>query len=195
MNRLIVLLLAAAPLLFGCATNVNYRAANKPEGTEIKKDSLNVYPGDVRRNLELYTNDGVGWAGIIVRTEAKMGADGLIHAVTTFEHHYFDWLEDRGFGGAQLNVSPRGEGLFRTDWVLRGNGPEAGTEAAESFASPGKLALVYGVPEKVEDGTVVLRYRYLRVVDEDDYNTNRFDYGRFGEPFRSVDNPPAKPKS
>ena len=64
-------------------------------------------------------------------------------------------------------MSPRGEGLFRTDWVLRGNGPEAGTEAAESFASPGKLAIVYGVPEKVEDGTVVLRYRFLRVVDAD----------------------------
>lgn len=194
MNRLIVLLMAAAPLLFGCGTNVNYRAANKPESMEIMKDTLNVYPGDVRRNLELYTNDGVAWAGIIVRTEAKTGADGLIHAVTTFEHHYFDWLEDRRFGGVQLNVSPRGEGLFRTDWVLRGNIPEAGSPEAENFASPGKLAIVYGVPEKVEDGTVVLRYRFLRVVDADDYNTNRFDYGRFGEPFHSIDNPAGQPK-
>ncbi len=34
----------------------------------MNSDLLDVYPGDVRRNLELYTNVGVGWAGIIVRT-------------------------------------------------------------------------------------------------------------------------------
>jgi hypothetical protein len=195
MNRLIALLLAAAPFLFACASNVIYRAASKPESAEMKKDMLDVYPGDIRRNLELYTNAGVGWAGIILRTEAETGADGLIHAVTTFEHHYFDWEEDCHFGGVQLNISPRGEGLFRTDWVLRRKNAEAGGAAAESFASPGKLAIVYGVPEKVENGTVVLRYRFLRVVDADDYNTNRFDYGRFGEPFRYIDNPPGQPKS
>jgi hypothetical protein len=195
MNRLIALLLGFAPLLFGCASHrVTYRAANLPESEEMKNDLLDVYPGDVRRNLELYTNVGVGWAGIIVRTEARTGADGMIHAATTFEHHYFDWQEDRRFGKAQLNLSPRGEGLFRTDWVLRGQGAEGGVEAAENFASPGKLAVVYGVPEKVEDGTVVLRYRFLRVVDEDGFNTNRFDYGRFGEPFRYIDNPPGQPK-
>ena len=92
-----------------------------------------------------------------------------------------------------MNLSPRGEGPFRTAWVLRGEGAEADA-AAESFASPGKLAIVYGVPEKVEDGTVVLRYRFLRMVDVDGFNTNRFDYGRFGEPFRYIDNPPGKPK-
>ena len=161
----------------------------------MNKDMLDVYPGDVRHNLDLYTNAGVGWAGIILHTEAKTGADGLIHAVTTFEHHYFDWEEDRYLGDVQLNLSPRGEGLFRTDWVLRRNDPEAGSAAAESYAGPGKLAIVYGVPEKVENGTVVLRYRFLRVVDADDYSTNKFDYGRFGEPFRYLDNLPGTPGS
>jgi hypothetical protein len=195
MNRLIVLLLGAAPLLCACSSNVIYRAASKPESTEMNKDMLDVYPGDIRRNLDLYTNAGVGWAGIILRTDAATGADGLIHAVTTFEHHYFDWEQDRRFGKMQLNLSPRGEGLFRTDWVLRRKEAGAGQEAAESFASPGKLAIVYGVPEKVENGTVVLRYRFLRVVDGDNYKTNIFDYGRFGEPFHYIDNPPGKPKS
>jgi hypothetical protein len=195
MNRLIALLLASVPFLFACASNVFYRAASKPESTEMNKDMLDVYPGDVRHNLDLYTNAGVGWAGIILHTEAKTGADGLIHAVTTFEHHYFDWEEDRYLGDVQLNLSPRGEGLFRTDWVLRRNDPEAGSAAAESYAGPGKLAIVYGVPEKVENGTVVLRYRFLRVVDADDYSTNKFDYGRFGEPFRYLDNLPGTPGS
>jgi hypothetical protein len=195
MNRIIALFLGLAPLLFGCATNVAYRAAHLPEYTEMKSDLLDVYPGDIRRNLDLYSNAGVGWAGIVVHTEASTGADGMIHARTTFEHHYFNWKEDRHFGRVQLNLSPRGEGLFRTDWVLRGNGAVGGAEAAENFASPGKLAIVYGVPEKVEDGTVVLRYRFLRMVDEDGFNTNRLDYGRFGEPFRYIDNPPGQPKS
>ncbi len=193
MNRLIALLLGAVPFLFACATDVTYLAATRPENTEIIKDKLDIYPGDIRQNLDLYTNAGVGWAGIILHTDAETGKDGLIHAKTTFEHHYFNWEEDRCFGEVQLNVSSHGEGLFCTDWVLRRNDPMAGSDAAESFASPGKLAIVYGVPEKVEDGTVVLRYRYLRVVDMDDYNIDRFDYGRFGEPFHPIDIPPAQP--
>jgi len=195
MNRLLALLLAAAPFLFACASNVVYRAGSRPESAEMKHDLLDVYPGDIRRNLELYTNAGVGWAGIITRTDAETGPDGLIHAVTTFEHHYFDWEEDRRLGNIRLNLSPRGEGLFRMEWVLRRTGPEAGREAAESFASPGKLAIVYGVPEKVENGTVVLRYRFLRVVEAEDYSTNKFDYGRFGEPFRFIGRPTGQPKS
>jgi len=193
MNRLFALLLAAAAYLFACASNVVYRAGSRAESAEMKQDLLDVYPGDIRRDLELYTNAGVAWAGIITRTDAETGPDGWIHAVTTFEHHYFDWEEDHRLGDLRLNLSPRGEGLFRVEWVLRRTGPEGGREAAESFASPGKLAIVYGVPERVENGTVVLRYRFLRVVEAADYSTNKFDYGRLGEPFRYIANPPGKP--
>lgn len=190
------LILAGLPCLLGCSSTVVYRPANKPDRLEFERDVLDVYPGDIRQNLDLYTNVGVGWAGIIKSTKAEGGADGMIHAVTTFEHRYYDWQEEAGlYGGARLSVSPRGEGLFRTDWVLRRNEPEAGSADAESFAGPGKLAIVYGVPEKVEDGTVVLRYRFLRVVDADDYSTNKFDYGRFGEPFRYIDYLPGTPGS
>jgi hypothetical protein len=193
MNRLIAWLLAAVPFLFACASNVAYQPASQPESAEMERDLLNVYPGDIRRNLDLYADTGVGWAGIILRTEAATGPDGLIHAVTTFEHHYFDWEEDHRPGHIQLNLSPRGEGLFRTEWELRRADAEAGGAAAESYAGPGKLAIVYGVPVGVEGGTVVLRYRFLRVVEPPDFNTNKFDYGRFGEPFRYIDNPPGKP--
>ena len=195
MNRLIAWLLATLPLLFACASNTAYRAASQPERAEMSRDMLDVYPGDIRRNLELYNSAGVGWAGLILHTEAETGPDGLIYAVTTFEHHYFNWKQDRRGGRLRLNLSPRGEGLFRTAWVLRGQGAAADGAAAERLAGPGQLAIVYGVPEKVEAGTVVSRYRFLRVVDAADFNTNRADYGRFGEPFRYIDNPAGKPKS
>jgi hypothetical protein len=193
MNRLIALLLAAVPFLFACSSNAPYRPASFPEKAELKRARTIAYPEDIRQDLDSYTNTGVAWAGIILSTQAKPGPDGLIHATTIFEHHYFNWTEGRGFRSLHLSVSPRGEGLFRADWVLRRTDPAAGSPAAESFARPGKLAIVYGVPQEVEDGTVVLRYRFLRVFDADQFNTNQLDYGRARQPFQSTVNPPVQP--
>ena len=194
MKRVIALALAVLPFLFSCASNEMYKPASKPETIENDKDLLDIYPGDIRRNLDLYTNVGVGWAGIVVKTTARDGADGLIHATTTFDHHYFDWQQDRNVHGIQLSLSPRGEGPFRTEWVLNRADTGVSPAAAIAFASPGTLAIVYGVPLRVDDGTVVLKYRYLRIISPEHYTTNEFDYGRFGEPFRYIDNPPVPAK-
>jgi hypothetical protein len=108
-------------------------------------------------------------------------------ADTIFEHHYFDWVQDKKGCCVKLSVSPRGEGLFRTTWRLDKTSRTADTESAEKYAAPGKLAIVYGVPEKVDaNGTVVLKYRYLRVLDAKHFRTNEFDYGRMGESFRVI---------
>jgi deoxyribonuclease-4 len=81
-------------------------------------------------------------------------------------------------------VSPRGEGLFQTDAVFRRNEPGAGVAAVQKSLAPGSLAIVYGVPETVADGTVILQYRYIRVFAPGDYSISDFDYGRFGDPVR-----------
>jgi hypothetical protein len=71
-------------------------------------------------------------------------------------------------------------------------GVDASAESTEKYAAPGKVAVIYGVPEKVDaDGTVVLKYRYLRIVDKNHFTTNEFDYGRMGEPFHVI-HPAAK---
>ena len=89
--------------------------------------------------------------------------------------------------GVTLFVSPRGEGLFRAKWRMDKVGRDATAASAEKYAGPGKLALVYGVPEKVNaDGTVVLKYRYLRILGADQFSTNQFDYGRFGASFCAI---------
>jgi hypothetical protein len=52
------------------------------------------------------------------------------------------------------------------------------------------------VPEKIDpDGTIVMHYKYLRIIDRDNFTTNEYDYGRMGEPFHTLPvetNAPAK---
>lgn len=192
MTRIIPTALLALGVCVSCATrNSNswpYQPETKPEKIEFRGDRLDVYPDDVRKNLAAYTNVGVAWVGVIRGTDAHEEDVGdKIRASTVFEHHYFDWVEDKGKHGWQLAVSPRGEGVFSTEWYLKKTVRDAGAANAEHFAGPGKLAIVYGVPEKIlPDGTIVLKYRYLRIIGHPHFTTNEFDYGRLGEPFHVI---------
>src|SRR5579872_2079748 len=171
MNRAIVLTFLTLPVFVACNTmnNAPYKPADKSETTEFNRDVLDAYPGDVRSNLDTYAGVGVAWAGIIQDTAVETGKDGVIHATTTLDHHYFDWQQNNSLDGAMLNVSPRGEGAFRINWDMTLNDEDTTARDAAAYAAPGKLAIVYGVPQSVDNGTVVLRYRYLRVVDNDHY--------------------------
>jgi hypothetical protein len=159
-----------------------YQPASKPEKIEFVRDRLDVYPEDVRKDLAAHSGHAVVWAGIIRSTFAQEEDMGdKITADTVFEQHYFDWVQNNRTGGIMLSLSPRGEGLFRARWRLDKLGRESSADGAEKYAAPGKLAIFYGVPEKVEtNGTVVLKYRYLRILGPDHFNTNEFDYGRLG---------------
>jgi hypothetical protein len=173
-------------------SNAPYRPADKPENIEYGRDTLDAYPADVRTNLDAYSNTGVAWAGIIQNTVIEPGAGGVIHATSTLDHHYFDWQENCDIDGVHLRLSPRGEGPFRVKWEMAKTDEDSTIEDAAKYAAPGNLAIVYGVPERVEDGVVVLHYRYLRVLDPSHFSTNVFDYSRFGEPVTYID-PPGKP--
>jgi hypothetical protein len=170
------------------AGNESYQPVTKPEQIEFARDRLDVYPDDVRKVPATYVGAAVVWAGIIRSTDAREEDEGgKIVATTVFEHHYFDGVQYNNGHRVTLFVSPRGEGLFRAKWHMDKIGRDATAESAEKYAGEGKLALVYGVPEKVDaDGTVVLKYRYLRILGADQFSTNKFDYGRFGEPFRAI---------
>ncbi len=196
MNRAIVFTLLTVPVFVACQTvsNAPYEPASKPESMEYGRDVLDAYPGDVRSNLDAYTGVGVAWAGIIQDTAIDSAHGGVVYATTTFDHHYFDWQENRDCHGVELSVSPRGEGLFRVEWEMTKYDPSSSDDDAVKYAAPGKLAIVYGVPERIEDGTVVLRYRFLRVLDPSHFSTNVFDYTRFGEPFTYIYTPPFKPQ-
>ena len=197
MIRIFVLALFALNVLVSCVSSDShvshvsgvsaepYQPATKSEKIEFARDRLDVYPDDVRKDLAAHSGQAVVWAGIIRSTYAQEEDRGdKIGADTVFEQHYFDWVQNHGTGGITLSLSPRGEGLFRARWRLDKLGRESSAEGAEKYAAPGKLAIFYGVPEKVDtNGTVVLKYRYLRILDMDHFNTNEFDYGRLDESF------------
>jgi hypothetical protein len=183
MMRHVALAVFAASFLVSCESHAPYEAANKPEQIEFKRARLEVYPDDVRKDFAQYTNTPVAWVGVIRSTEAEENDfGGGISAYTVFEHHYFDFQQNTDAAGVNLWVSPRGEGSFTCQWRLLKTDNDASGYDAEKFARAGKLAIVYGVPESVKpDGTVVLRYSYLRILGRSHFNTNALDYGRLGE--------------
>jgi hypothetical protein len=165
-----------------------YQPATKPEKIEFTHDRLDLYPNDFRKDPAGHAGAAVAWVGIIRSTDAReLDTDSKIMMDSVFEHHYFDWVQDSK-GGLLLSVSPRGEGLFRAKWYTKKTDDDASAASAEKFARPGKLAIFYGVPEKIDtNGTVVLKYRYLRILGTDHFSTNEFDYGRLGEePLREI---------
>ena len=182
MKPILAAILLTTPFLFSCAYNNPYTPAKSTENAAYSKANRYVYPNDVRTNLAQFTNGMVVWAGIITRTDAAEGKNGLIDAVTTLDHHYFDWSEDQLTGHKEYTLSPRGEGPFKIAWQLRRTEADSTPATAERYAAPGKMAIVYGVPKTVNGEVVSLDYTYLRIMDPQDVSTEKYDYGRFGEP-------------
>jgi hypothetical protein len=189
MIRIFVLAFFALSVVVSCVSHVYqgpYQPASTPEKIEFCYDRLDVYPDDIRKDLNAHTNVPVAWTGIILSTDAYEENTGdKIVADTVFEHHYFDWVQDGHGRGVKLSVSLRGEGLFRTSWHMNKTEIESSAANAEKFAAKGKLAIIYGMPESIDaNGTVVLKYRYLRILDQAHFTTNDLDYGRMGDPIR-----------
>jgi hypothetical protein len=187
MTRILALaIFATAAVTY--ASNLPYQPCTHPEKLEFAQDRLDVYPDDVRKDLAAYTNTPVVWVGLIKSTDARDKDSGnKIDADTVLEHHYFDWVQDGKGHGAKLAVSPRGEGNFRLKWTLKKTEYDSDYQGAEEYAHKGKLAIVYGIPSSIDtNGTIVLSYHYIRVVDKKHFNMDQFDYGRLGEPFREI---------
>jgi hypothetical protein len=192
MKLKVILTLLAPGLLVSCAYNASYRPANHPEKMEYHNDHVDIFPEDVRNDPALYAKLRVAWAGIIVSNKTtepdsgdKFGMD------TVFDHHYCDWQVDERAGCQRVLVSPRGEGRFRMHWELDRKDANATSADARLYACPGSLAIVYGSPESVdENGTIVLHYRYVRILGPEHFTRRDTDFGRNGEPYRPLDSAP-----
>jgi hypothetical protein len=194
MKLKLLLMFLAAGLLVSCASTAPYHPLTEPEKIEFGHSRLNVYPEDVRRDPARYAKVRVAWAGLIVSNDATdEDFSSKISMKTIFEHHYFDWEQNQREGGIRLLVSDRGEGRFRMKWRMDRKDPDASYEDAMKYATPGALALVYGTPESVDDdGTIVLRYHYVRILAPAHFSASELDYGRPGESYHAI---PAKPSA
>jgi hypothetical protein len=188
MKSIFIMTVLAAGLT-SCAVDAPYHPVTRPEKIEYRNDRPDIYPEDVRKNLAYYSKVRVAWAGIILSNNAtEEDVDGKIRMDTVFVHHYFDWTQDDHSDGVRLLISPRGEGLFRMRWSVSRRDRDATDADAMKYAAPGKLALVYGTPESVDDdGTIVLRYHYIRILGPGHFSANELTYGRLGESFRPYD--------
>jgi hypothetical protein len=155
-----------------------YQPVSPLEQREFEKAKCDVYPDDVRKALAKYQSTVAAWPGIIIESNFQEYED-KVEVVFLFEHHYYDWLEDFSIQREKIFLSPRGEGLFQTSWFLK---KDANLSEFKKSASPGNLAIVYGMPEKIEDNIVVLKCNYIRVIDKQWYRMDVLDYGREGEP-------------
>ena len=188
-QNVVLTLLAAAGLLTACTYNAPYHPADRPEKMEYGNDRRDAYPEDVRKDPSVYAKVRIAWAGVIVSNDVTDGDGGdKIGMDTVFEHHYFNWQVDDHAGMKKLLISPRGEGRFRMHWKMDRRDADASGGDAMAYAQPGNVAVVYGTPESVDDnGTIVLRYRYIHVYGPTHFNGKELDYGRIGEPYHPID--------
>ena len=151
-----------------------YKPVSDWEKYAYGKADRNVFPNDVRADLHKYDSLRAAWPGIILECEPVTNDSGITLNML-IEHHYYDWIEDFGAQHERIFLSPRGEGLFKTKWEVKPD-PE------EIANSVGDMAIVYGLPIDLEDSVVVLGAFYIRVIDQQWFATDIFDYGRPGEP-------------
>lgn len=169
---LVILCLITVFAVAGC-TRV-YEPISEWEQTEFDKANRNVYPDDVRENVDLYKTTTVAWTGLIKQVEVVQTNEGP-DVIYLLEHHYYDWIEDFGAQSEHIFLSPRGEGDFMTTWELSKD-----TTAAEleDITDATHLLIVYGLPLSIEGDRIILDASYVRGIDRRYYTTEKMDYGR-----------------
>lgn len=131
-----------------------------------------VFPDDVRRDLDAHRSTLIAWVGIVESARwldrEEPTAEFLI------EHHYWDWIEDYSIQREVAFLSPRGEGQFS---CLR---PSAKWKPGDPLPPPQSMAIVYGYPEAVRSDSAVVEVRCLMIsiAPREWYGTDIWDYGR-----------------
>ena len=151
-----------------------YTPHSDQERVEFEKANRNVYPDDIRNDISRYKDTTIAWAGIIKEASIVDEKDHM-EMIFLVEHHYYDWIEDINPKQEWIWLSPRGEGEFATKWGLK---KDTSQSEIQEMTKPGELEIVYGIPQAVEDGVIVIEASYIRGIAERYYTTDKLDYGR-----------------
>jgi hypothetical protein len=136
------------------------------------QSNFKIHPDDVREKLKRYRKEQIAWVGIIQEVEFYDNPANY-EIILLLEHRYFDWNLDVTDDPQIFYPSTRGEGLFQTTWFLK---KSADLEYFSERFEPENLAMVYAVPDTVIDDIVLVKSRYIRIIDKNDYRADQLDY-------------------
>jgi len=178
LKKLFVVL--AVCLLSGCT--LRYKASSPWEDSVLRKSVFNVYPLDVVREPTKFNGTLVAWAGII-ETATFHESSGTPMVEFRIQHHFFDWAMDGTT--RKYWLSPKGEGVICATWPLK---PEWSIVQLRQLIQPGDMVVVYGYPKSIrEDGAIDFgQAEYVRHIPKDWFRTDVLEYGRPGDPVRSL---------
>jgi hypothetical protein len=166
-------LLALAAIALGCPKDPGSRRfePEPADGKALAKQARHdVWPDQVRADPARYASTLVAWAGVVAERRILKEDRTLVIVI---DHHYWDFVEDLGPQRERMFLSPRGEGRFAiTEWVNE-------QTMNPGFLPVGAMAVVYGKPVEVtEDKLVVLDNKWSVTVQEGNFGTDIWDYGR-----------------
>lgn len=129
-----------------------------------------IYPDEVRSNLEEYEDTVLAWTGIIQKYMIDESAEEYNVVFYFVEQRYFDWIEDFYYE-KPLNLTSYGEGFFTTYFLLKKDAP------LEDYGEKmvGNMVIAYGYPYAVdpEDGTVQMSGEYIRFISSEYVDVGR----------------------
>jgi hypothetical protein len=154
----------------------------QPSSEEERQFYINIdkdiWPDDVRQNVDQYKDVLIGWVGIIENVAVDFNNDEYYILGINIKHYYYDWVEDFGVGNKPIKLSSEGEGYFYCNYYMKRNWEENVIQIlAENII--GQCAIVYGFPTGImENGIVNVTVKHLRAIDEQFIDMNWMKYGR-----------------
>jgi hypothetical protein len=164
-------------LYLPAAGSRHYQPVSEWENQFYQQIDKNIWPDDVRVNIELYKNLKIGWVGIVEKYMTDFSNEEYNLIGFYVKHHYYDWIEEVGRVNKPINLSPDGEGYFICYYLFRKDVDQ--NEIMKDFTDD--LIINYGSPIKIlEDGIIELSTDYMRIIDKEHVNSNWLNYGRNG---------------
>ena len=165
-----------------------YSPASDMEASFMARASRTVFPQQV---LDPADEQLVVWAGIVRGVDAEDTDTGRPIVDLQVEHRYFDWIEDRSIQPERYFLSPKGEGHFRTRWLMP---PKAPASWVMETVHQKDMVVVYGYPGIDEQGNVEMRRtEYIRLIPTELWRDDVLSYGR-GPEVESLKTPMMEPQ-
>ena len=170
-----ILILLAMILVLGCMPSSRRYQPLEWEEPLYASSTKAVFPSDLRKHPDNYTDEIIHWVGIIKDYELTDGEKRILEL--TIDQKYWDYIEDFSIQTETIFLSSAGEGLFR--FVIESTSPLSYEEQEKELAdmvNREDLALVYGKLHDFDGDVPILQGLGLRTIHEMYYSTKIWYY-------------------